>query len=277
VTLPDIYAVHFAELDELYEAAGTRPKKRLAVMEKAQDTVIHRDDATQRLIALKVLGRKYTEAIALMTDREFEIWEGGSLTVVNDWISAHLLRGQDALGAQDFQQALDNFIKAPQIPKNLPSADHSGGRRRAECAYWTGRAHEALGHRDKAQAIWTEAVSLQKTSSPPPRGRRNGLNAEAYFLGLIHQGLGQPDQATPQFEQLLETAQAQLKDAPELNASATARDQRSQRDRLANAHALMGLAYRGLADAQRAKASLAKALEIQPGLLMARTTLNAMP
>ncbi|MCF7972256.1 MAG: DUF5107 domain-containing protein [Phycisphaerae bacterium] len=274
VALPHKYAIHFAELDELYEAAGVTPEKRLAVMEKSQNTVIQRDDATQRLIALKVLGKKCTEAIALMTGREFEIWEGGSLTVVNDWVSAHLLRGQTALQARKYQEALDEFALAPKIPNNLPSA--GGTQRNAEIAYWTGMAHETLGHIDQAKALWTEAVTPQEESSRPGRGRRNRANAEAYFQALIHQKLGQAGQAKSLFEQLLETAQSQLKDGDTVNPSAPYQDQRSQRDRLANAHTLAGLAYLGLSDTAKGKESLGKALEIQPGLLLAKTTLEEL-
>ena len=276
VALPHQYAIHFAELDELCEAAGVASEKRLNVMETSQDIVLQRDDATQRLIALKVLGKKYTEAIALMTDREFEIWEGGSLTVVNDWVSAHLLRGQDALHAQKYQQALDDFILAPQIPGNLPSAGRGGAQRPAEVAFWTGRAHEALGHRDQAKALWTEAVTSQDESTRPRRGRRRGANAESYYQALIHEKLGQSDQAKALFEQLLETAQSQLKDGDALNLSAPYQAQRSQRDRLANAHTLAGLAYLGLDDSPKAQAALTKALEIQPGLLLARTNLEKL-
>jgi len=276
VDLPHQYAIHFSELDELYEAAGVIPEKRLAVMEKSQDIVLQRDDATQRLIALKVLGNKNTEAITLMTDREFEIWEGGSLTVVNDWVSAHLLRGQSALHARKPDKALDDFLLAPQIPDNLPSAGRAGAQRSAEVAYWTGCAHEALGHHDQARALWTQAVTPKDESPRPRRGRRNRLNAETYFLALIHEKLDQPDQATVLLEQLLKTAQSQLAEGETLNLSAPYQDQRSLRERLANAHTLSGLAYLGLKDSPKAKESLTKALEIQPGLLLAKTAVSAM-
>ena len=277
VALPRQYAIHFAELDELYEAAGTPPEKRLTVMETSQDTVIQRDDAAQRLVALKVLGKKYTEAVTLMTGREFEIWEGGSLTVVNDWVSAHLLRGQEAFHAQQYQQALDDFTLAPQIPDNLPSEGRSGAQRDAEVAYWTGLAHEALDQKDRARALWTKAVTSEQTSSRTRRGRRDRIDAEPYFQALIHEALGQTDQSTALLEQLLETAQSQFKDGDKLNLSAPYQDQRSQRNKLANAHTMMGLAYHGLADADMAKASLTKAIEIQPGLLLARVVLETLP
>ena len=140
----------------------------------------------------------------------------------------------------------------------------------------TGSAHEALGHNDQARTLWTEAVTPREESSRPRRSRRTRLSAESYFQALIHQKLGQSKRATALFERLLETAQSQLKDADGLNLSAPYQDQRSQRDRLANAHTLAGLAYQGLADTPKAKASLTKALEIQPGLLLAKTTLERL-
>jgi tetratricopeptide (TPR) repeat protein len=119
-------------------------------------------------------------------------------------------------------------------------------------------------------------VTSQEESTRPRRQRRNPANAESYYQALIHQKLDQPEQATALFKELLETAQSQLKDGDTLNLSAPYQDQRSQRDRLAHAHTLSGLAYQGLADTPKAKESLAKALEIQPGLLLARITLEKL-
>ncbi|MCP4450728.1 MAG: hypothetical protein GY809_04655 [Planctomycetes bacterium] len=277
VSLPRQYAIHFAELDGFYEAAGTPPETRLAMMEQSQDIVIQRDDATQRLIALKVLDQKYTEAIALMADREFEIWEGGTLTVVDDWVSAHLLRGRGALDSKQYPQALDDFVLAPRIPDNLPSAGRGSGQRRAEVAYWTGLAHEALGRNDQARALRAQAVTPQEASSRPGRGRRDRANAEVYYQALIHQALGQPEEAKALFEQLVESAQSQLDKGESLNLSAPYQNQRSQRNRLAHAHCMMGLGYQGLAAPMQARKSLTRALEIQPGLLLARTAFEMLP
>ena len=65
------YAKHFAELDELYEAAGVAPEKRLALLEKNQDVVGRRDDSLAHEIGLMVSLGQYDEAIQRLTGREF--------------------------------------------------------------------------------------------------------------------------------------------------------------------------------------------------------------
>ena len=77
VALPNGDALHLAELDELYEAAGTPLERRLAVMEAHHPLVVQRDDALAREIGLKIAAGRYDEAIRLLTGRQFAVWEGG--------------------------------------------------------------------------------------------------------------------------------------------------------------------------------------------------------
>ena len=53
VALDRKYALHFTELDELYEQAGTPIEKRVPLFEQNRDVVAQRDDAQNRAIALK--------------------------------------------------------------------------------------------------------------------------------------------------------------------------------------------------------------------------------
>ena len=80
VALPDRLPLHLAELDELYQAAGIAPEKRLSVFEEHQEIVSQRAEALSREIGLLVLAGRYDDAIRLMTGRRFEVWEGGRLT-----------------------------------------------------------------------------------------------------------------------------------------------------------------------------------------------------
>jgi hypothetical protein len=97
--------MQFAELDELYEAAGAAPEKRLALFENNHDAVSQRDDALAREIALKVTLGKYDDAIRYLTGRPFAVWEGGTLTVVESWMDAHLLRGRQRFAARQAVRA----------------------------------------------------------------------------------------------------------------------------------------------------------------------------
>ena len=44
MSLDKKYPIHFFELDGLYEAAGTPPEKRLALLERNHSLVAERDD-----------------------------------------------------------------------------------------------------------------------------------------------------------------------------------------------------------------------------------------
>ena len=132
------YPIHFAELDELYAAAGAPVEKRLAVLEKNQDIVARRDDALSRLIALKLFAGKCDEAIQLMTGRRFAVWEGGTLTVADSWTDAHLLRGHQLFAQKRYGEALADYQTAIKLPENLPSERQDA--REAEGSYWIGCA-----------------------------------------------------------------------------------------------------------------------------------------
>src|ERR1019366_5978831 len=112
VASPRKYAMHFAELDELYASIGKPPAQRLALLEQNADVVSKRDDSLSREIGLKVFAGKYDEAIQLMTDRTFSVWEGGTLDFADHWVNAHLLRGEHQLAAKQFAAALADFQAA---------------------------------------------------------------------------------------------------------------------------------------------------------------------
>jgi tetratricopeptide (TPR) repeat protein len=248
VSLEPKYALHFTELDELYEAAGATPEKRLALLEQNDSVVAGRDDAVAREVTLKVALGKYEGAIRLMTGRRFSVWEGANLNVADDWTNAHLLRGQQLLGARRYEQALADFQAATKIPDNLPS-ERIGGHE-AEAAYWIGRVHEAMGNLEQARQFWVKAAA---------EGRRFPLNGvQLYHKALALQKLGQSEKAKEIFQGLVKPA---------------GESEQSSRVRLGRAHYVAGLGYLGLGDKAKARQELARALEINPAEAGAKATL----
>ena len=159
VALPDRLPLHLAELDELYQAAGIAPQKRLSMFEEHQEIVSQRAEALSREIGLLVLAGRYDDAIRLMTGRRFEVWEGGRLSVAEDWVNAHLLRAQRSRAKGHFQEALADLQAAGRIPENLPSDQASDHAHTAEIAYATGQLHEAMGNQQQAQKAWEQAAA----------------------------------------------------------------------------------------------------------------------
>jgi tetratricopeptide (TPR) repeat protein len=277
VSLDRKYAIHFAELDELYEQAGTPIEKRLLLFEKNADVVAERDDAQNRAVALKVAAGKYDDAIRMMTGRKFAVAEGANLNVSDQWMNAHILRGQQEIAAARYKEALVDLQTAVTVPDNLPSRGSGGvGGRNAEVAYLTGLAYEGLGDRARATRSWDQGVA-----APPSGGGRRGVgplaasSAQSYFEARCLQKLGLADKANAMFQSLVDSGQFALTQPPPAAADRGGRGGAGQSPRLqgASAHYTIGLGYLGLGDTSRAKAELAQAVEASPDLLGARTAL----
>lgn len=274
VSLPQKYALHFAELDALYEAAGVEPGKRLAMLERNHEVVQQRDDALAREITLKVVLGKWDEAIQLMSARRFSVWEGGSIRVADDWIDAHLLRGQQHLAAGRLQEALHDFESALHVPENLPAERRFEGARQAEIRYWLGVVYEALGKAEFAREQWRLAVAAPLATR---RALETLLGTESYYRARALQKLGQVEEARQVFQSLLDAGKRALEGAArEIDFFASFGEQQSQRQRLATAHYLAGLGYLGLGDRAQAREEFEQVLRYSPDHLGARTQLASL-
>ena len=289
VSLSDKYALHFTELDELYEQAGTPIEKRVALFEKNRDVVAGRDDSLNRAIALEVAAGKYDEAIKVMTERQFAIVEGVNLNVADHWTDAHILRGRQYLAAKRYEDALADFQTALKIPLNIPSGlglgDDSGSRS-AEAAYWTGVAYEGMGDSDNANECWSKAIG-----PPVMRSRRRGgmagsargnlaeVGPQSYYQALALEKLGQNEKARSLFQSLVKSGRVALQQSPSADANSTQSELgllQAPRIRLAAAHYLAGLGYLGLNDRNKAKTELTEAVQASPDLLCAGATLASL-
>jgi tetratricopeptide (TPR) repeat protein len=268
------YAVHFTELDEFYEQAGTPIEKRLPLFEKNREVVAQRDDSLNRAIALKISAGKYDDAIAMMTNRPFASVEGANLNVSEHWTDAHLLRGQSEILAKQYTEALADLDAASHVPDNLPTGlgfgeGVSGAMREPEISYWTGVAHEAMGDRGKAAESWQRA-----SARPGAENRRRHeapvtLTAQSYYEALCLQKLGQSEKATALLKHLVDAGQ-QMLSVPGDTGTPKARI------RTANAHYLTGLGYLGMNDRANATAELSEALRMSPDLVGARAVLASI-
>ena len=273
VALDRKYALHFTELDELYEQAGTPIEKRIPLFERNQDVVARRDDSQNRAIALKVAAGKLDEAIAMMSGRPFAAVEGANLNVAEHWTDAHILRGRQNVAAKRDREALADFQAALNLPSNLPAGlgyaeGAGGGARGAEIAYWTGVAQEDLGDRAKAAESWNQAAA---SAQGAPGG------AQSYYQALCLQKLGQNDRAKALFQALVDSGQNLLRQPAAAGGGRGGRGApQSPRARMANAHYLAGLGYLGLNDPAKAKTELTEAVLDNPDLLGARTTLATL-
>ena len=264
---PVKFALHFAELDELYANAGTSPDKRLALLEQNHEIVVRRDDALSREIGLKVFAGKYDEAIRLMTGRKFAVWEGGSLDVADQWVNAHLGRGQQRLAEKKYADALTDLQAAQTIPDNLPN-DRQAGNRGAELAYWTGAAYAGLGDNAQARQSWQKATD---TSAPSrrraPEGRLSERQVQSVFQALAKRKLGQDTEAETALREILTSAQRALTEETSGKAPGS---------QAALAHYVAGLCQLGLGQSAEARAQFERALEAKPDHLGAKACLRQL-
>ena len=271
VSLEHKYALHFTELDELYEQAGTPLEKRLPLFQQNASVIARRDDALNRAVALEVATGRIDDAIQTMTTHTFAVAEGANLNVVDHWTDAHILRAQTEIRSKRYKDAMVDLQAAATIPANLPVGVFGGpGARDAELAYWTGVAYEGSGDNQKAVESYERAVG--RTVAP----RRSGGSAQAYYQGLAFQKLGQTEKAQTLFQGLVQSGQDELQQ-PAPSGGGRGRRAIAPRVRTANAHYLAGLGYLGLKDQSQAKAELSQAVRISPDLLGARTALASLP
>jgi len=267
VSLDGRYAIHFFELDRLYEAAGAAPEKRLAILEKNHATVNERDDSLSREISLKVNMGKYDEAIELMRGRKFNIWEGGARFNVNDcWTDAYLLSGHTHFAAGRYKEALADYQASVEFPENLRASRGRGSGRNAEVSYWIARAYEALGDHQKAEKFWTESSSAGR-----PRG---GRSTQRYYQALSLRKLGSSENVEEIFQDLVKSGKEALeRTSSQIDFFAKFGEQQSQRSRLADAHYMAGLGYLGLNEKDNARREFNQALDAGPDHLGAKTML----
>jgi tetratricopeptide (TPR) repeat protein len=279
VALPDALPTQFAELDELYEAAGTPVEKRLGLLERNQTIAIQKDEGRARLAGLKIISGGADQAIVLLEGRTFSVWEG--VTAYNTgelWMNAHLARGLKSFDDKDYHAALADFEAAAKFPANLRANDQTAAAHQAEINYRIGCAHEALGELEPARAAWSLAAT---NSAPENRGpARRGGNALAgrasgYFQALALRKLGQNDRAETIFRELIaagESAPAPASDSPEAQSD----EGLSARARTATTNYIAGLGHVGLGETEKAREDFTAALTASPDHFGAKIALEQL-
>jgi tetratricopeptide (TPR) repeat protein len=269
VAAPVKYALHFAELDELYAKQKVAPSRRLALLENNHNVVAQRDDALSREIGLMVFAGKYDRAIDLMANRSFSVWEGGSLDVAQHWVSAHILRGRTRLEGKAPTEAVADFESAKTIPDNLPNDSGSGGRL-SEIEYWIGVAYSQSGEKAKAEVAWHRAAE----ASGPKQSKEQSVTmaqVQLYFAALAQRNLGQNTEAESTFHRLLDSANKAME-----NQSETPTRRRRHESGVALAHFVAGLAHSGLGETEQAKTEFNQAIEAEPDMVGAKFELAAL-
>jgi len=254
----------FYELDLLYEAGEISPQKRLKVLEENHQTVIKRNDALSREIALLVQIGKYDRAIDLLESHHFHVWEGGG-RIHNIYVDAFLFKGQEYFNTGKYNKALEDFEAALEYPENLEVGKPYRGGRTSQVYYFMGTAHEALANVKKARECYKKSVAL-----------KCGWSEICYYQGLAFRQLGQADEADQMFEGLVRFGKERLKVSPSMDFFAKFGEKQSARIRRANFHYLLGLGHLGKGKYEEAKEEFEMALKLNFNHTGARRQLYAL-
>ncbi|QOY91092.1 DUF5107 domain-containing protein [Paludibaculum fermentans] len=270
-------SLYLFELDRLYEFSQSPVAKRLQMLESHRQTVEKRDDTTSRLVTLQVLAGKYDDAVAVMRQRHFHLWEGGARFNVQDtWTDALVLRGHQKMKAKNYAGALEDYQNAIKYPENIEVTRAYRGGRAPETLYNAGAALAALGKPAEAQKAWRESAAELMGNDENPRPTVDGGAALVYYQALSLQKLGETARAKVLFQSLVDAANRAMQRTPGNEFFAKFGEQRSPRLRSAQAHYVAGLGHLGLGDKVKAKAEFQKAVELNGYLLEARARLEGM-
>jgi tetratricopeptide (TPR) repeat protein len=273
------YALHFTELDELYEQAGVPLEKRLKLFEQNEAVVAQRDDAINREIALQIATGQVDQAIQRMTQHTFAVAEGENLNVVEHWTDAHLLRARTEIAGRRYADAIADLKAANEVPENLPISVGFGGTnmRYPEIDYWLGVAYRDSGDSQKGMECWRNAVAPPEPlpGAAAVRQRSEAATVQSYYRALAFQALGKDASARDLFSALVQSGQRELQPASQARRPRDGQvgEEDPPRVREANGHYLAALGYLGLNQQAHAKSELSQATAISPDLLGARTEL----
>jgi tetratricopeptide (TPR) repeat protein len=271
IALPNPYPTHFAELDQLYKSVGASVEKRLALLEKFEKVVSRKDEALGSMINLKIFAGKSNEAIALMENRIFSIWEGGSaFNTGQAWANAHLTRGMKYFASRKYKQALADFQSALTAPENLRAEGRNP--RMAQLHYWIGNAYDALGDKAKAREAWTAAT----LTDVQPLSRRwfDNSQGQKYFITLAQKNLDPSFETRAFFQELADNQSKTAVGASNELDFQFVRARLNTPEYRAYPHYVAGLGYLGLGDKVKAREKFNAALKECPDYLDAKIALS---
>ena len=240
----------FSDLDIMYAAARTDPKKRLNLLQDNHDVIANDniiDGLSRELLLLVQLGN-YDEALEIFNSRFFPQFEGVD-KIYGPYLNALLLRGDSYLNLGRYEEALKDGLEALNYPKNMIIDQAYRGGRTVEVYYFIGRVYEKMGKPKKAKKYWEEGINLDQ---------KERLSEIYFYRALCLKKLGKTDEAKDICENLIDLGKARI-ESEEIDFFQKFGERVTPDDRKANGHYLMGLGYLGLDMQNEARQELSEA------------------
>ena len=144
------------EHDQLLKRIGASTELRLSRLERRPELIAQRDDLSVEHAHLLVNARRPADALAVLTGRRFQPWEGGEGQVLHAWERAQLSLAE-AHATDDPGAAVAHAQAAVAAPETLGEARHPLANP-ARLMLALGDALSTLGSAHGAAAAWRAAA-----------------------------------------------------------------------------------------------------------------------
>lgn len=251
---------YYAELDRYYEIGGISPAKRLKLLEENHEVVKQDDSALASEIGLLIFHGRYDRAIEILSEHRFRKVEGVG-NIHNQWVDAHLLRGQNRLLNGQYELALNDYKQALTYPRNL---EVGAGNREGEVYYYIAEVHQEMGRPDTAKRYYQKSIDYSY-----------GWNEMRYRQALAFEELDNSQKAREIYTGLIQKGMEMLAGDQRSDFFEKFSGDQNENARLADGHYLTGLGKMGLGDQEAAKKEFSKALDLNPSHLGAEVMINS--
>ena len=205
------------ERDQLWKRTGVDPIARMHELQRHMPLVSQRDDLSVELATLYNQLDRPEAALELLSERQFQPWEGGEGLVLAQYVRSRMLLGRRALGRKEGFAALEHFRSALQPPKNLGEAKHLR-ENQSDLYYWIGKSYEALGQRADAATWWARAAHQRGDFQ---RMSVYDVSEMTYWTGMAELALGEREKASRIFERIYAYSVELENTAPKIDYFAT--------------------------------------------------------
>lgn len=269
VELDPDYSRFLLEYDQLCAKAGYSNEDRLKVLEAHIDLVTYRDALYLEYITLLNNTGQYDKALDCLTTHQFHPWEGGEGKVSAQYRYALTQKAVLLLNRKHYEEAISLLEKTKTYPQNLGEGKLPNVQDNI-ADYYLGIAYEETGNKEAATAHYLAAsVGLDEPGSV--LYYNDQPSDTILYQGFANEKLGNTNAARKCYHQLLSFGQKHLFDKvgydyfavslPEIEVFPSNIQDRND----TYCHYLMGLAYIGLKEYEKAENELHEILKKQPG------------
>lgn len=252
----------FLELDQLHKKMGVAFEERLKNYQKHKELIGQRDDLMLEYVSLLNLMKMNEEAYDVIMHHVFRPWEGAEGRISEQYKIALVEMAKKEIAKEKFEPAEELLEKALQYPVNLGEGRLEGTKDN-NIYYYLGVVKKHLGK--EAEGCFEKA----QMGVDEPAGAMYYYDQPAdmiLYKGLASQELGNTRAAHACFNKLMDYGERHLYDKMKNDFFAVSlpdflifEDDMDNKNK-AHCYYLMGLAYIGMGDKEKAKVQFEKAL-----------------